>query len=682
MLKTFRQCKPRRTFYTFMKRVLARPPTRTVGDLVPPQPLDTGGAPGHEQPSPIQTELSSSAQAEFQRILDERHPMRVLHALLDPVIGDAFIKTAPPSAFVEVLHILDPRYFFDPLKDIHRWIEAWVRRISGIRDTDSYSNEFARNIDTILSKRMAAGHRLGLHEYNYLLHCARVLGRSPIARDAWASMKLDHVTPNLESYNCFMEASVWAGAYHRGERWKLQVNKYSFETRQQTRKPIRFRGHGTGKHGLSFSMLGVFQRMASNGVEGNELTFTNLLVAMGRNRDMEGVKQLLKSTWKIDLDLLQELDEEELETPTFYEEGSPLKPSVKLLQAIAHVYGINSDIETGLQLVDFVSRQYNLTVPKEVWSELLEWSYVLQTYRGEYHTRDFEPFGTLLPPDAVDSIWQMMLDEPYKIEPDLPMCSLETKAMRNAKDLDKTLEAMRRARTHFEQSVARQDRLRREAYRINTEVRQEYREAMARAPGHVPAFYILPAKWFDIRREVMLAELTETRDRHLLWRDARRLVENFRPPNDPLDPDWWYRDLPKLVKEWEAHLPNETHLFAPTGVIEFDTRWARWQISHTRMDNTKLGPFLDGLQMQARNARHYDDWRRREPRDWSKLPENHDELISAMLDVPDLGVPAFEAPELEYDDDEDEDDGRGDPLVEGSDDSGPDIINPLSWPRR
>ena len=551
---------------------------------------------------------------------------------MSPVFGDRFIKQAPATAFVEILRILDPRYFFEPFKEIYYWIEPWHRTLDGLRKLDSYGDEFLSNVRVIISKRVAAGHRLRLHEYKYLLHCARVLARHPLARDVWSRMLADGIEPDLESYNYYMEANVWAGAYRDAERWTLQVRDHHFNQRQAASRSLRYRGHKTGQYGLSHSMLSRFRDMASKGLDGNESTFIQLMIAMGRNRDMDGIKSLLRSVWNIDVDLLQELDEEELETPTFYQEGSPLAPSTQLLFAIAHVYGINSNIKLGLQLVDFVSRQYNLEVPMKVWSQLMEWSYALQTYRSPHYSKESEHFDSRLPSSAVDSLWKMMLDEPYRINPDVPMCSMQAKAMRRASDLDAVLDAMRRARDLHAESRSRLVKFRLHAYRVNEEVRQRYDDAVAQNSGETLPFWILPARWFVARRELLLAELLTHRDRKIIWRDARRLLEHPLWSVETLEAEWTYRRRPKLVEEWEAWLPNELRLESSTGYVDIDTKSARTQ--RIRQDYT---PAWEPQTLITSWDLHIEEHGRQDYRSGrpglASRPERHDELLRIMLSV-------------------------------------------------
>lgn len=531
-------------------------------------------------------EQRASPEAEFQSILEERHPERVLHAILDPRLGSQFLKEAPSATFVEVLRVLDPRYFLDPIKEVYRWLDWRRARQRKLGFSDKYLDDFLAVVQKIFARRRDAGHNLGLHEYNYLLDCARVLGYGDMACTTWKEMTEIHgIEPNLQSYNYFMEAQCWAGAYHTLTRWDFQVDDFRYKQRTKDERSIKWRSYRTGDEGISQRMLRMFQLMVKKGVDGDESTFTNLMVALARNRDMRGVEGVLKSVWNIDVKLMFELDEEELETPTFYEPGSPLEPSSRLLFTIAHVYGINNDVPTGLSLVDFVSRQYNLTVPVPVWAELLEWTYVHQVYRSPKQRLKMGAGAGALPSSSAQSLWSLMLDEPYNITPTLPMCSLYARSMIEWQMVNLTVDAMRRARFLLEDSRTYRDLCRVEATQLDEEAKREY-QAIKSKSGSQPFFYIPPASFLTARRDLLVATLAYHRNVLLL----RNLVTDLlhgrhwdRSAKERSTRHWIRRVLPQMIEEWAEWVPNKVDMVDPsTGKITIELEGLRKRFSTQR----------------------------------------------------------------------------------------------------
>jgi hypothetical protein len=117
--------------------------------------------------------------------------------------------------------------------------------------------------------------------------------------------------------------------------------------------------------------------MVESGVPGNEETFRLLITAMGREGDLDSIANILKRVWQIDVEALLAADETSVPSARSYPEDSPFYPSNKLLFTLAHAYGTNNNIPLALRLVDYVSSQYSLPIPIEVWNELFQWTYVL-----------------------------------------------------------------------------------------------------------------------------------------------------------------------------------------------------------------------------------------------------------------------------------------------------------------
>lgn len=180
--------------------------------------------------TPINQDDESTSQpllSEFREILEEGHPDRILHALLDPSIGHEFIRRADNNAFAAVFTSLDPKYFIDPYKDIYRFMKPSLSSESTYRwarPIEERFESFAAQLDTIVGMRRDAGHSPDLDVYRHLLDCARAMGDGKMAGHIFESLiPNDDIEPDLRCYNHFMEAVTWSAAWTKLEQWRLRV---------------------------------------------------------------------------------------------------------------------------------------------------------------------------------------------------------------------------------------------------------------------------------------------------------------------------------------------------------------------------------------------------------------------------------------------------------------------------
>jgi hypothetical protein len=516
---------------------------------------------------------SETGNSQFNDILKERHPERVIFALLDPSFGHAFIRRAGPAAFTDAFTAIDPRHLIEPFREVYRFMKSsltseptyrWVRHVG------NRFGSFSDQLYKIAAIRRQAGHKLSLDDYRHLLDCASIMGHAPTARDVMRQMmKEDGIKPDLQCYNHFMEAHCWSHAYSKSEQWRLRVTPRILEIRSKYRRPPDLKGHRVGMWGIRYRMLTLFKEMVAEGFKGDEATFTTLMIAMGREGDLSGAKSILRSVYNIDVDLLQQVDEEEVETPMYYEADSPLRPSARLLFSVAHVWGSNNEAVLAFKLVDYISRQYNMEIPFDVWMHLLEWTLLLGLRRTGTEIRQGQDQGQVSH-DTFERLWDAMTDAPHYVEPDNTMLTLRARARRDALKLDETLATLKEARERLE---AR----RRQLFGLSKQVMgwidcwiQDGREDE-----------ILPAAWYDLRRTFLVESLKADRDLQLLIISVRSLLKEFHwaeytPPQVRHERDeqrraqlwndwnsgyrsrlleWERRRLPSLVEDFAEYLP-------------------------------------------------------------------------------------------------------------------------------
>ena len=514
-----------------------------------------------------------STQSTVDELLEDAQPDRLLFFLQTPD-GHDFIRRADSASFVRAFQAIDPVFLVEPFKDVNRFTKPslftqptyrWVRSI------EERFQSFILQLDTILNSRVEAGHTLNLDVYRHLLDCARRMGDRRLARSIFLkTLPKDGIEPDLDCYNHFMEAQCWNCAFSKMEQWQLRVTPRKLSLRTMYRRPYAMRGHRVGEHGgLRYWTLIDFRNLTTQGLKGNEATFTNLIIAMGRETDMNGVKSILKSVYNVDVDLLQKLDEEEIESPTFYPEDHPLRPTSRLLYTVAHAFGSNNDAYTAIQLVDYLSRQYVLDVPLSVWGELFEWTFVLQLRRSGAELREGKGIGQI-PYAVLENLWTAMTDTPHNIKPDVPMLTVKARALRGGHDFDRSMEMLRQANEMLESE-------RRRLADVCETLINEVGDWLRQGPN-AP----LPRECYKIRREFILLSLQVDRDMQLILvalrrvfkysRWAEHLPAALREQKDTAEgqakfqiwygqyrqrlSEWERRTLPALLEEFQGYLPN------------------------------------------------------------------------------------------------------------------------------
>jgi len=357
------------------------------------------------------------------------------------------ITELPATTFSEFLRLLDPKHFIGRDKLLHMEISPSMSRILGLEDAMdqdgvyTFLKHFLDNITLILELRNLS-HELIQSDYKLLLRYARATAHVQAAKDIWANfsattiqaqesrnpskdvdMKLD-----VESYNDFLGVMCWHDIAKPHQRHRLRFVPRNFAPRAWPTQPYTLAGHAIAEYGIKYQATRLFRQMVNSGLSGNEETFCLMMVALGREGDVKGVASILKRVWSIDVEALTSSVGGEDDVGSKYSSNSPFYPSGNLLFTIAHVYGINNSIPTALRLVDFVSRQYSIPIPLDVWNELLQRTFALSVKDRRSNEAallgGFDKGGNAagaLPQQAVLNLWNTMVSEPYNVKPTMEM---------------------------------------------------------------------------------------------------------------------------------------------------------------------------------------------------------------------------------------------------------------------
>jgi Mitochondrial ATPase expression len=469
-----------------------------------------------------------------------------------------FLERMPASTFSELLRCLDPQHFVGRYQELHKGISEKVAaklRLPPVDERGYYKfcDLFLDQVNGFFSAR----HRaipMSLADFRYLLRCARATGNSPVGHEIWENlrqMKEREIVPDLECYNHYLAVLAWADILNPVLRYRLRLVPRNFEPRQWNVPPRPITGHRTGPSGIKYKASEVFREMVQAGVAGNEETFCHMMIAFAREGDLAGVESILKRVWNIDIDALMKSSNSEPPTKN-YSEDSPFYPSEQLLYAIAHAYGINNEIPTALRLVDYVSRQYSVPIPRNTWRELLMWTYVLSMKRRPFlifadgETVENPNVVGQLPPEAISNLWGTMTSEPYNVQPTIDMYNRLIQNLLSRQRFGELQIRIEEARRLY---MAEVDKLSQEVQLLYSASLQHKNPTIQKR-----------------KRDLEYLLIKSRRNRQYLRNWARMLLKkanhSFRS-----NYEWQTRGLPKMLKRWRLFIPDVVNYKTISGEV-------------------------------------------------------------------------------------------------------------------
>ncbi|KAK5078362.1 hypothetical protein LTR64_003227 [Lithohypha guttulata] len=520
--------------------------------------------------TPVQSssELNSISASDISvsDLLDEACPERLLSWLTVHPQGHAFCATANEADFERAFTSLDPDVFLDHFKAASKLGEGLVEAgkhndITFQRSLVARLRRFGKHISQILHRRQENNWPLPLPICRHVMRCAAAVGDANIARWFWRHvMPSQNLLPDLECYNAYMRALNWHSFYSELSSTGSRNYTQNLELRAKKWRPKRLRGYAVSPQTpdalwtLRGRVLALFVDISSRKLVTNEDTFINLITGMARAGDLIGVNSILKSVWNIDVDALAKYDEEELQSPTFYQEDHPLRPSHRLLYAIVHAYSINNAIDKAIFLLDYTSRNYVLDIPVYIWEEVLERAFLLSIRRNPTEVRQGQGQGQI-PAQIFRAVYDKISDAPYNIQPTAFMRLLLAKSYRDRRSLDATLDVLRSMvqtlTSHLEE--------------LKLMVRTI--EAMAESPSTFIDNNILSAKFIEFRRDYQRLYLSTTSQYGLLLRQVYRVLKEPRWSGSHNETSWHSRRLPQLIEEFQDFIPEFLIYKTPKGQV-------------------------------------------------------------------------------------------------------------------
>ncbi|KAI1150569.1 mitochondrial ATPase expression-domain-containing protein [Nemania diffusa] len=124
-----------------------------------------------------------------------------------------------------------------------------------------------------------------------------------------------------------------------------------------------------------------------------------------------------------------------------------IQPTVRLMRTIVESYGSNAEIGVAVQLIEYLHNTHHIPIPRDVWEDLLEWTYIMSTPPASTAWVIARLYVKVPSPQAVEMIWNAMTSDPYNQEPSFKSYDLLIRCLigRCSDDLTPVLSRMREA---------------------------------------------------------------------------------------------------------------------------------------------------------------------------------------------------------------------------------------------
>jgi hypothetical protein len=468
-----------------------------------------------------------------------------------------FIQALSNETFSKILMIMQPSLLVNDITSVHRDLSIGKVRQLGIASANRVAREYSDLVVRIVEIRLDDGRsKLGLDDYVVFLRSARDLGNHKMASFAWGALLRDGHTPDTRCYNHYMAAHVWNGRHRHQHRQKVRVTPFNKKNRLREERRAKFSALDIASADTLTMAQHVFDTMSTEGVAPDEESYRILIVAAARQGRVSEVKTILKKIWEIDVDTIQQgaLTQDASQR---IGESLPLRPCQALLVTIAHAFGINNDIPTALRVIDRIAQQHRLFIDEQVWDELFERTFVLSIDRTGTSRADGSKTGQL-PVHSLQTLWDTMIGEPYRVQPTMRMYNYLIKNLAS------------RARTPI--MVTRMS----EGLNLYKKHRDEAATAFKRLKAAIAqenAGDLLSSSIENLRYEWEHRNLLRRRDVYLLKRWMSLLLQSF---------DEWHRvdwvdrhyacGLPALLWGWREWAPTLVEYETPTAFVAFNIR--------------------------------------------------------------------------------------------------------------
>lgn len=436
-----------------------------------------------------------------------------------------------------------------------------------------------------------------MNDYLVLMRCAGATSDHRLAKDIWYSMSGDRLSNfrHSEAYSEFIKARYLADkAYanndlarlrlrpldmHRSSLWvpgSIRLRLLHLACHITDRRKHRF-GSNTHERFFEDSLTRILrmrkplrklERTAAlrGAYYRNEHFSCTLLKANGRAGRMNASNGLLHSNWGVAVKRDRITGVPAIEGGHTYPPGSARAPTAALLDAVVHCYCCMGEITLAVRLLVHISQRFNMPVPDSVWSDLLEYTRVMQSKPAaqEWAIAKFPHKGARA--DQMLEIWSLCTQPPYSFRPGAgDYYNLIRSLVQKGGPMLRPIEALQQIKPLYDDAVHACE--------------QAWCELMETTQQGVP-------NHGAFRRYKLL----QGRKNHMLFmfhHSIFLILKGIRPGR--VDDHSAVRAIPKLVGEFAQFLPRKVSYFVATGLVEFSSDSARMR-DVVEVEQTVLDP--------------------------------------------------------------------------------------------
>ncbi|KAH7308029.1 hypothetical protein B0I35DRAFT_399318 [Stachybotrys elegans] len=313
---------------------------------------------------------------------------------------------------------------------------------------------------------------------------------------------------------------------------------------------------------------------------GNELTeefICSSLVAFARSRSYYAMtKLILEPFYGITIQVDEDTNKVHVAGGLDFSPDSPIRPTLRLLDALVEAFCTMSRIDHAIKLLLFVSNRYALPIPASTWSNLLAWAYVCGS-------KPYTQYSKLVAPYNADSsgykqvlyIYHRMTEPPHNVVPSFEDLNILIHSLLLSKAIMPAIDHIRdRAMPLFRAAVA---------------------EHQAALLDEILLQDVAPSPRATQRR--LRAQVRMDQMRHMinLWFvDLLKQVSKFWAFRDG---DMTRRVIPNLVREFADFFPSDVKYRTAQGYVSIKRPDAMWRWTYEHKHRTTLPQKLSGYRV-------------------------------------------------------------------------------------
>ncbi|KAK8108517.1 hypothetical protein PG984_014318 [Apiospora sp. TS-2023a] len=305
------------------------------------------------------------------------------------------------------------------------------------------------------------------------------------------------------------------------------------------------------------------------------------------------------------------------------------RPTVRLMNTIVEVYCSNGQLSWAIQLLEYISREYQLPIPAETWFELLEWSHVLCSTSVSTAWKMAGWYQQIPAREATELVWHTMTQPPCNVQPGFDQFAVLLRSrISNGQFVRADDEFLVQMRALYDEQCARYEAA---VFDYITTVRDGVDYVTAALNTYQRARFRKQQMWFALS-EISKANLINLRAWQLtdsravrdvpdfVWGNAAfiqnpvryRVATGYVSLMDPAKPflsrDLWYRrsHMPFHLKKkgvWREVLtrPRRSHVLSTHALAEFkNSRLDPLPLLQASLDAVRLPEPVTAAQWHAR----------------------------------------------------------------------------------